>query len=116
MLLYQLQRRYTRTEIARLHQSASRWFVAQGLLEEAVHHALLADDAVGAAHIVVQHRHNLMNQDDWRRLNALLGVLPATVIETEPGLLLAQAWSAYNSYDVRHIPGLIDRAEALLDS
>ena len=44
LLQHQLERRYQRDEIAALHRRASRWFAAHDLLEEAVQHALLADD------------------------------------------------------------------------
>jgi LuxR family maltose regulon positive regulatory protein len=100
LLLHRLERRYQPHEIAELHRRASRWLVAHDLLEEAVRHALLADDTVGAAQIVAQQRHVLMNQDDWRRLEALLRLLPRSVIEAQPELLLARAWREYDRYNL----------------
>jgi LuxR family transcriptional regulator, maltose regulon positive regulatory protein len=114
LLQHQLEHRYSRDEIAALHRRASQWFAAHDLLEEAVQHALLADDAPSAAQVVAQHRHVLMNQDDWRRLESLLQVLPPAVVEAQPELLLAKAWSAYNHYNLLQVPTLIDQAHALI--
>ena len=114
LLLQQLERRFTRDEIAALHQRASRWFAAHDLLEEALQHAALANDTASAAEIVTRHCHALMNQDEWRRLEDLLQALPAAVVEAHPELLLATAWIADNNYQLPQMPGLIDRAEALI--
>ncbi len=111
LLRHQLERVYQPSDIAELHRRASRWFVAHDLLEEAVQHALLVDDAAGAAQIVAQQRHTLMNQDDWRRLEALLQVLPPAVVEAQPELLLTRAWCAYNQYNLLQVPAVIDHAE-----
>jgi LuxR family maltose regulon positive regulatory protein len=114
LLQHQLERRYQYDEIAELHRRASRWFAAHDLLEEAVQHALLADDTASATQIVAQHRHVLMNQDDWRRLEALLQVLPPGVVESQPDLLVARAWSAHNQYKLLQVPTVIDQAETLI--
>jgi LuxR family maltose regulon positive regulatory protein len=114
LLQHQLERRYQRDEIAALHRRASHWLAAHNLLEEAVHHALLADNAADAAQIVAQQRHNLMNQDDWHRLEALLRVLPPAVSTAPPELLLAQAWSAHNRYNLLQVSTLTDQAESLI--
>jgi LuxR family transcriptional regulator, maltose regulon positive regulatory protein len=114
LLQHQLERRYRRDEIAELHRRAGRWFAAHGLLEEAVQHALLADDAAEAAQIVAQQRHVLINQDEWRHLEVLLQVLPRAIVETQPELLLARAWCAHNRYNLPQMPALIDQAETLI--
>jgi LuxR family transcriptional regulator, maltose regulon positive regulatory protein len=114
LLQHQLERRYQRDEIAELHRRASRWFAAHELSEEAVQHALLADDTANAAQIIAQQRHALMNQDDWRRLEVLLQALPSTIVETQPELLLAKAWCAHNRYDLLQVSTLNDQAESLI--
>lgn len=114
LLQHQLERRYPRSEIATLHRLASRWLAAHDLLEEAVQHALLAGEAASAAQIVAQRRYTLMNQDDWRRLEVLLHTLPPAIVETEPELLLAKAWLAYNQFKLLQMPAVIDRAETLI--
>jgi ATP/maltotriose-dependent transcriptional regulator MalT len=114
LLQHQLERRYQRDEIAGLHRQASQWFAAHDQLEEAVQHALLAGDTAGAAQIVAQHRHALINQDEWRRLEILLQVLPRTIVETQPELLLAKAWGAHNRYNLLQMPDLINQAEILI--
>lgn len=111
LLQHQLEGRYPPDEIAALHRRASGWLAERGLLEEAVQHALLANDPAAAAQIVIQHQHALMNQDDWRRVELLLRVLPRAVVETQPELLLARGWCAYNRFSLLQTPSLIDQAE-----
>ena len=43
----QLERRHGAGEVALLHTRASAWFAAHGLLEDALHHALLGHDTAG---------------------------------------------------------------------
>jgi len=43
------------------------------------------------AQIIAQQRHVLMNQDEWRRLEILLQVLPHTIVEMQPELILTKA-------------------------
>lgn len=114
LLRHQLERLYPPSDIAELHRRASRWLAAHDLLEEAVQHALLAADAAVAAQIVAQQRHVLMNQDDWRRLEILLQILPPEVVETQTELLLTRAWCAYNRYTLLQMPALIDQTETLI--
>ena len=46
-----LEQRYDADEIARLHTRASAWFARQGLLEEALQHALLGHDTPAAVRL-----------------------------------------------------------------
>ena len=114
LLQQQLKRRYPQSEIDELHDRASHWFATHGLLEEAVQHALLADNTAAAAHIVARQRHELMNQDEWRHLELLLHALPRRIVESHPELLLATAWSEYNRYNLLEVPDLINRAATLV--
>ena len=68
----ELQRRFSADEIVALHQRAGDWFAQNDMLEEAVHHALAARDVDRAAHFVEARRHELMNQQQWSRLQNLL--------------------------------------------
>ena len=58
LLRNQLKRRYSSEEIATLQSQASAWFEGKGLIDEALKHALAADDVERAAQIVERQRRN----------------------------------------------------------
>jgi LuxR family maltose regulon positive regulatory protein len=100
--------------IASLHMRASDWFAAEGLIEEAVRHALAADDPQRAARLVEQHRHALLNREDWRTLLRELDMLPQALIQQRPGLLLARAWHQQWRWQYATMPPLLQTAEQLI--
>ena len=79
-------------EIAELHRRAAAWFAENGQIDEALQHALVADDVDYAVHLVEQHRYDLMNREQWRRLERRLKKLPPEAVAKSPALLMAQAY------------------------
>lgn len=76
-----------------LHRRASQWYEAQGLLLDALQHALAAGDMELAAHVISRNVLLLVEQDDVR--SALLKVAAASGSNTSnhsPWLDIAQAW------------------------
>ena len=59
-----LKRRFNQDSIDALHKRASGWFAENGLIDEAIQHALEGGDTAAAAQLVAQHRHDLMNQEE----------------------------------------------------
>ncbi|MGF1612841.1 MAG: response regulator [Gammaproteobacteria bacterium] len=114
LLQDQLKRECSLEEIAALHTRASQWFEAQGLIEEAIRHALLAGDDSGAVRLVECHRYAALNEDKWYVLEGWLSLLPASIKRQRPGLLLAQAWINHFHFRMVAIPPIIDVAESLL--
>jgi LuxR family maltose regulon positive regulatory protein len=100
--------------VASLHVRASDWFAAEGLIEEAMHHALAAADAPRAARLVEQHRHALLNREDWHALVRWVDLLPQEVIHQRPGLLLARAWHQQWRWQYATMPPLLQTAEELI--
>ena len=115
LLQNQVQKRYTTQEINELHKRVSDWFANNGLLDEAIQHALAADDIVGAAWLIEQNRQAVINMDSWRSVERWLAELPDAIKGQRPELLLAQAWVAYYRDALWAIPPLLDSAEALLE-
>jgi LuxR family transcriptional regulator, maltose regulon positive regulatory protein len=101
-------------QLAALHRRASAWFATQGLIEEALDHALAAGDVAEAANIVVQHRHDLYNHEQFARLTRWLRLLPTAVKEHNPELLLAEARIATMNWRFTEAAVLIDHAEKAL--
>lgn len=114
ILTDQLKRRRSSEEIAALHLAASGWFAEQGLIEEAIKHALAANDTSLAANLVEKNRLTILNQDKWYILEKMLSMLPETLIQKRSGLLLAQTWMLYHQYEYQSIPSLLDAIEPLL--
>src|SRR4051812_4625155 len=102
-------------KIVGLHHRASAWLADAGLAEEAVRHALAIGDEPEAAAIVEHRVQPLLDREEWPRLETLLGLLPASLIERRPVLLLARGWVHYIRYQLRAIPPLLDAAATLLD-
>ena len=62
----QLARRHGAGEVALLHIRASAWFANHGQLEDALRHALLGNDTAAAVQLIAEHRHVLMNTEQWQ--------------------------------------------------
>ncbi len=76
-----------------LHARAARWFDEQELPDEALHHALAAGDHELARSVVRRHRTDLLNREQWRKLERCLDQLPQSVVAGDAALLVAKAWS-----------------------
>ncbi len=91
-LLHRLKLKYP-DRVKGLHQQASHWFEQNGLLSEAINHALAAQDYGRAAELVQGIAELLI----WRRAehNTLLGwltTLPDSIMQIYPRLYLYHAW------------------------
>ncbi len=114
LLQDQLKRKFSPDDIAVCHKRAGVWFNENALVEEALCHTLEGGDTEGAARLVVQHRNDAMNQEQWHRLVRWMGMLPANIIEKFPELLITQAWSFWNRMRLPEMAAVLDKAEPLL--
>ncbi|MGB5709623.1 MAG: LuxR C-terminal-related transcriptional regulator [Waterburya sp.] len=111
LLLKRLKRDYSPEAIAELHRRASEWFEAQDLIEEALHHALKAEDAIRVAQIIERHRMAEMNADRWYRLENWLQKLPEAFIQKRLSLLLCRGWIQYYRYRLKEMSAIIKQVE-----
>ncbi|MGD2048045.1 MAG: response regulator [Chloroflexota bacterium] len=100
-------------DIADLHSRASRWFADNGLIEEAIKHALEAGDVIGAAKIVEKNRHAILDEDEFYTLNIWLSMLPDVVRQRRPELLIAEAWVHLAQDNLMAIFSNIERLEQI---
>ena len=105
-LLRQRLRHQREPNEAVLHQRVAHWFAGQGLVEEAVRHAVAAEDFVFAADLLEQRSEALWTQGGFAVLQHWLSVLPDAVKQDRPRLLLAHAWAEF----------LTDSSLALVDA
>jgi len=100
--------------IAELHLIASNWFAGNGLIEEAIQHALAAGENKVAARLVVEHRYDLMNNAQYYRLNNWLALLPRDIVAEAPLLATTQAITAWVSGQRGDVATHTEQAKRLL--
>jgi LuxR family maltose regulon positive regulatory protein len=116
LLAHRLQARTPGGDIASLHARASDWFARNALIEEAMAHALAAGDATGAARLVETNYRQAINRSQWTRLRRWVELLPESIIEQRPGLLLAQCWCLHRAFKLEAtVPVFAAAAELLED-
>ncbi len=115
-LLDLLQQERPPEEVAALHGRASKWFAGQGLIDGAIRHALDGGDPQSAIRLVEEHRYELINTEDWNRLERWLGLLPHDSVTANPMLVSAQAYLHDFRGQVAEEFAYRDRAETLLST
>ncbi len=94
-------------QVPELHDRASRWYEDNGLIAEAIGHALQAKDFERAADLVEQTAQALVARGEATTLLAWLEALPGELIRSRPQLCLAHSW-------VLFLLVKLDEAELLL--
>lgn len=102
-----LQKKIGTPGVAGLHRRAADWFEQQGLVAEAMSHALAAGDAERAARLVEQNARTLLSRSEMTTLLSWLDALPAELVRSQPQLFLFQAWALT-------LTGQLDAVEAYL--
>lgn len=103
-------------DVAALHQRASQWYEQQGYIEEALRHALHAEDIRRAVRLVEQNYLPVSIQSRWNVLADWLRLLPRDVIQTRPRLLLLEAWIYMAQFQLEMMAAKNQQVLALLKS
>jgi LuxR family transcriptional regulator, maltose regulon positive regulatory protein len=109
-----LQEQLTPGEIAEVHLRASAWCAENGLVDEAIQHALTAKDTPVAVELVVRNRYALMAAEQWRRLDRWLKLLPAEAAAQSALLSNARALLAMQRGEEKVLLASQRQAELLL--
>jgi LuxR family maltose regulon positive regulatory protein len=120
-LFQELLQRRSSTEMApeqvnSLHRLASVWFEEQGLLDEALQHALAAGDLELAAHQMSTGLCDVLNREDRPTLERWLHLLPEKMIQRDPRLLMIRAWALEFTWQLDLQAQVLEQVEQLLDS
>jgi LuxR family maltose regulon positive regulatory protein len=95
---------------AELHRNAAAWYEDHGLTDEAIRHATAAGEMTWAARLIEKHFDTVYSlRGEAATIHRWLAAIPASLIESRPRLLLAQAQLAAAS-------GRLDAVEPLLDA
>ena len=116
LLKQRLQALCSREELAILHQRASMWYARQGLVEQAIHHALEAGDFSSATRLVEAQFMPAFEQEQSVQMEHWLGLLPEEQIQGSPGLLVARAWLLQTRGQLKDFPRLLTTARLLLET
>lgn len=100
--------------VAQLHTIASQWFEANGLLDEALHHALQAGDVARAARLVETYAHEYFDREDWRTVERWLEQLPVDMFDERPLLAMVRAWVWLEQWKMEAIIPLLNQVESHL--
>ncbi len=115
LLLHQLEKRSGDAVVAGLRERAAGWLEEAGLHTEAIEQAIRVGPS-SVVPLVARHRHVLMNKEEWHRINLWLRLVPASMVESEPELLLLQAWTMENRHRYDEVLRLAHEARRLLES
>src|SRR5207302_7369661 len=107
LLQQRLQAHSSQEELARLHLRASGWYAEQGLVDEAITHALAAGDASGAARLVEAQFLWAFEHERSVQMERWLRLVPEEQIQRSYCLLLARAWIATTSGQLTDFPRLL---------
>ena len=87
------QRLLEREAVSPLHLRASAWYESQGMVRQALHHAVIAGDTLRAFQVVQGHGMPLYFLEDAEPVLQWLQDQPPTYLDAHPPLWLMLAWS-----------------------
>jgi LuxR family transcriptional regulator, maltose regulon positive regulatory protein len=98
-----------------LHRAAAAWSEEQGLVDDAVRHALAAGDPNWAGRLLERHLDQTLRRGERVTLRRHLEALPAEVVRSRPGLVLAQAMLAVHHARLDEAERLLEHADRAVD-
>jgi LuxR family maltose regulon positive regulatory protein len=102
--------------VAELHRRAAAWFTSQSLFDEALRHALKANDLDLADQVIAQGLRDVLNRWDRRTLERWVKLLPEELIQSQPWLLMVHIWDLSFAYQLGPLWNKLMQVEALLDN
>ncbi|MBN2676790.1 MAG: tetratricopeptide repeat protein [Anaerolineaceae bacterium] len=91
-LFSDLLRERQKNESVVLHQRASHWYAAEGMISEAIQHALAAADYATAIHLIDSHAMDMLMQWHVKTVDGWMRAIPPEWIAHSPRANLAFAW------------------------
>ena len=101
--------------VSELHAAASRWLAENGLLGDAVRHAIASGDHEHAADLVELTLADMRRRRQDRTLRDWLVALPDDVVRRRPLLATFMGWSRLSEGDSEGVEAWLDAAEAGLE-
>jgi LuxR family maltose regulon positive regulatory protein len=106
--------RVNRPELeSKLHQRASRWFQDQGLLAEAIHHALAAQDWERAASLIHNNETDYLKRGEVMTVIGWFQALPEAYLSANPKLYFDYCWPLLLASHYDLAAPLLERLEGI---
>jgi len=99
-----------------LHIRASEWYERNGFVDEAIEHALRAENLERAAHLISEHVDAIWQRGQHTRLRRWLTGLPAEMVFSKPHLCILHAWDLFTSGRQDEAERSLQAAEKALDT
>lgn len=115
ILQNQLKNQHSIEDINAYHIEASEWFDKNGFIEAALKHALIADKIPVIVSIIEKFRNELINNEQWNRIDHILKLIPINIIEINPILLCTKAWHLEYRGQLLEAFECMDKAKLLLE-
>ena len=96
-LLRQRLRQTQPEQVPTLHIRASEWYEQNGFTDEAIEHALRAEDYERATRLIEEHVDALWQRGEHARLQRWLTELPTELVFSKPDLCILYAWNLFAS-------------------
>lgn len=111
-----LKRRLKKKEpklINPLYIHISSWFAGKGLIDEAIHYMVMAQEYDMAAGLIVAHTASKFELGEWWVVKRWLENIPEEIRMSKVDLLLIELYFCQETYEVKEFSFLIDKLEAL---
>jgi LuxR family maltose regulon positive regulatory protein len=112
----ELASRFNAGEISLLHSLASVWYADNGLIDEALRHALAAGDVNSATQLVEQNLYKILRTGLFPILARWLDQFPEEIVAQQPKLLLARAWASHFQGTFEQIPPILEKIDILIET
>ncbi len=96
-LLRQRLRQTQPEQVPTLHHRASEWYEQNWFIDEAIEHALRAEDYGRAARLIETHVDALWRRGEHVKLRRWLAGLPVELVFSKPHLCILHAWNLFTS-------------------
>jgi LuxR family transcriptional regulator, maltose regulon positive regulatory protein len=101
--------------VPQLHQAAGRWYAENGMLADAVTHALAGGDAAQAADLVELALPGLSKRREDRTLRHWVRAVPEHEVRRRPLLATSRAWTCLSEGDFEGVEAWLDDAARALE-
>lgn len=115
LLVNQLKRVHPE-RVKELHERASRWYESQAMPQDAIDHALGAEDFARTTNLLEEHTWILLNQGYVSRIEAWMQAIPAEWRTSSPRTNLGCAWMYMLRGNFPRVVPYLQQAESALET
>ncbi|MBS2101110.1 hypothetical protein J1N10_19520 [Carboxylicivirga sp. A043] len=96
-----------------LYIHISSWFAGKGLIDEAIHYAILAENYNRAGNLIVEHTTSKFELGEWWVVKRWIENIPEEIRMSNIDLLLIELYFCQETYEVKEFSFLLDTLESV---